>query len=74
MDLKNRIPNFEDIRMFNPLLKNKSIESVGDVIKYTDFYLPVYPQYIWDDMEERVCRGEPRPPRCIFLPEKALMK
>jgi hypothetical protein len=73
MDLKNKVPNFEDLRMFNPLQKS-SIDNVGDVIKYSDFYLPVYPQYIWDEVVERLNNGNGRPPKCIFLPEKVLMK
>ena len=45
MDLKNKVPNFEDIRMFNPLDSKKSILDCGEVIKDMDYYCRVYP---WD--------------------------
>jgi hypothetical protein len=73
MDLTNKTDNLEHLRMFNPCDK-KSQERVGDIIYYMNFYLPVYPQHIWEELEKQVAKGIIRAPRCIFLPEKALMK
>ena len=59
--------------MFNPCDK-KSIGVVEDKIKYSGYYLSVYPDSVWDEMEENAKYGEYRPPRNIFLPSNSVMK
>jgi hypothetical protein len=75
MDTTNRVEKFEDVLMFDPTKKSNSIQSVMKAAEQLNFYTQVYPEHIMEDYEYHArVNGAIKPPKCIFLPTKDLIR
>ena len=75
MDCTNKVENFEEVFMFDPTKKSKSISTVMTACQQINFYTQVYPQHVMGIYEENAKeKGSIKPPKCIFLPSKEVIR
>jgi hypothetical protein len=75
MELNHTIESFEELGMINPFDRKKSIELADVMLRIYDFYVDVYPDAVMEIILRAVAeKTNVQPPKCIFIPDKSLMR
>ena len=75
MDLKNTTKSLEEVALMNPMDPKNSLKEAFEEFRILDFYTQVYPEAIVKEFLEAVLKGESiKPPKCIFLPNRDMMR
>jgi hypothetical protein len=75
MDRENKVSNFYELGMTDPFKTKKSIEDAISEVKTFDFFTQVYPLAVMRGIVEAFKNEEiGQAPKCIFVPEKALLR
>jgi hypothetical protein len=75
LDTTNRIDSLDSVCMMDPFNVKSSAEEVIDNISIFDFFTQVYPDKIIEELlEQHEETGLFSLPKCIFMPEKHIMK
>ena len=75
MDRTNEVSNFYELGMTDPMKTKKSLKDAYSEVKTFDFFTEVYPASVMKSIMESIKHKEKvQPPRCIFMPNKSLLK
>jgi hypothetical protein len=75
MDRVNKVLNFYELGMTDPFKTKKSLKDAISEVKTFDFFTEVYPEAVMKQITEAIKNEhEVQAPRCIFVPEKALLR
>jgi hypothetical protein len=75
MNLKDEIDCLSDLIMYNPLEGKKQKEVARKTLKQYDFFTQVYPVNVLGLLLEAVrTKKSIKPPPCIFMPSKKVIK
>jgi hypothetical protein len=85
MDRHHKIHSFEEIGMTNPFSLKKKTGNLNNLntsidmaimnMKVLRFAVEVYPSSVTRSLTEAIRTGKPcRPPKCVFVPEKHLIR
>jgi hypothetical protein len=75
MDFKNQIDEFEDVGMLNPFETTQSFVKAHETLKYYNFNTEVYPDTVISELLEATKEHRNiKPPKCIFVPSKKIVR
>ena len=73
MDFKNKITSFKQLGMFDPIIPD--IKGAIDYVNMYSFQKPVYPEAVIGELvQATVEKRNIKPPKCIFVPEKSMVR
>jgi len=75
MDREHTVNSFEEVGMCNPFKTKKSEKESRQIINTFDFYSEVYPKFIFGAIMEALANNDKvKPPKCVFVPSKKLLR
>jgi len=75
MDHKNQIAGFAELGLSHPSRPKRSMKKSLEIVNTYDFYTEVYDQGIMKEIMDGVAqRKNIKPPKCIFVPGRRLMR
>ena len=75
MDRTNTVSNFYELGMTDPMKTKESLKDALSEVGTFDFFTEVYPSSVMKSIVESIKNQEKvQPPKCIFMPDKSLLK